>query len=136
MELLAEVWTELLEIVQGFSTPVKIGWPVLILWVMVQIAWYRYGRSAPKVVPRAMPASRRPTPRPSTGSKPIPALRAGASPEFLAALGLDQPAQPETPVATPGLTDLSTGSSLTSSKERSAYGARRDGDEPSGSVYR
>ena len=36
---------ELLDILDAFSMPLKVGWVVWIAWGIGQIFWYRYERS-------------------------------------------------------------------------------------------
>jgi hypothetical protein len=148
MELLTEVWAGLAEIWEGLSTPVRLGWPMLLVWVLVQILWFRLARVSPHVLARSVSAPQhdlerarnrdrdrersRSTVKPAARPR-VPALRtAGGSPDFLAALGLDQPAQPELSPISSGLTDLNA----QSGDERSAYTGRRSDDPPTGSTYR
>jgi hypothetical protein len=58
---------ELLTVVRDVSPFLKIGWAGWLLWAVVQIAWYRFGRRAPSPVVRAWlpppPAVREPRAR-------------------------------------------------------------------------
>jgi hypothetical protein len=89
MELFNELSSELFEIVGGLSLTVKVGWPLLMLWLGLQIVWFRVARVVPKVTPRHMPA---PAPAPVRRNKPASGVsaafagRGAGSPDFIAAL--------------------------------------------------
>jgi hypothetical protein len=38
---------EFIHLVNDISTPVKLGWAVVLVWGTVQIMWYRHGRIVP-----------------------------------------------------------------------------------------
>ena len=99
MNLFAEMSSELLELVNGLSLPVKVGWPVFVLWCVAQIVWFRRARIVPLPPPAPRTSTLRTTnKRTSSPRTAAPSLRAGGSPEFLAALGLD----PKSDVSTNG----------------------------------
>ena len=91
-----------LNVLNGLSMPVKIGWLVWFVWSLVQIEWYLRVRSA---TPAVKPKNQRVRTNVMSPKRPAPAAmaqasskrshyspyRSGGSPEFLAALGLDEP---------------------------------------------
>jgi hypothetical protein len=89
MELFNHLSSELVEILAGLSLPVKVGWPVFVLWAIGQTVWFRWAREASASVTRAV-AAPAPSPRrtrPASGIKPpVTPSRAAGSPEFIAAL--------------------------------------------------
>lgn len=50
---------ELLDILDAFSTPLKVAWVVWLAWGIAQIFWYRYERR-PRTVKRAAAPARKP----------------------------------------------------------------------------
>ena len=66
--------TELIDVLDAFSTPLKIGWVVWLGWGVGQVVWYRHERrsaAAPKAAPaKSVPpsvlkrAARKPAPEP------------------------------------------------------------------------
>ena len=38
---------ELIQLINDISTPVKLGWVVVLVWGAVQVMWYRVGRIVP-----------------------------------------------------------------------------------------
>jgi hypothetical protein len=70
------------------SPELTAAWVVFAMWCVVQFGWYRRVRVAPA------PPQRRPdsTPRPAVAKRTMSALPTGGSPEFLAELGLSEPA--------------------------------------------
>jgi hypothetical protein len=49
--------TDLISVVHQISSPVMVAWAVWLGWTLVQVAWYRYGRTT---APAEEPMSRRP----------------------------------------------------------------------------
>ena len=89
---------QLLLLVSDISTPIKIAWGVGLVWSVVQVLWFRLGRSS---TPPPAPAPLRAVVRkPSAGvrpARPVSSSLRGGSPEFLAALGLQKPAEEAAP---------------------------------------
>ena len=83
--------TDMLMVVTGLSTPVKIAWVDWMMWGVGQLLWYRRSRNyaPPAYVPPPPP----PRLQSSAARRPVavPVPRAG-SPEFLAALEEEQQA--------------------------------------------
>ncbi len=89
-----------LNVLNGLSMPVKIGWVVWFVWSLVQIEWYLRARAAASSLKARNPLVRTNVMRPKVPAPPTISqssgkrshyspYRSGGSPEFLAALGLD-----------------------------------------------
>lgn len=59
----------------GFSTPVKAGWALWLIWGAGQLAWHRYGRVASQTQPEAPAVS---PPRPQSVTIPPPGNTTGS----------------------------------------------------------
>jgi hypothetical protein len=65
---------ELLDILDAFTTPLKVAWIVWIAWGVGQIFWYRYERK-PQVAGRTAAPARKPfVSRPSLPERPMTRL--------------------------------------------------------------
>ena len=91
---------QLLLLVSDISTPIKIAWGVCVVWSVVQVVWFRRGRRA---IPPPAPAPLRAVVRKPSAvvrpARPVSSSLRGGSPEFLAALGLQEPAQEPAPTS-------------------------------------
>jgi hypothetical protein len=76
-------------VVQVLSPQLTAAWVIFAVWCGVQLEWYRRVRVAapPSPTRRTDSARRVPVAKPTVSALPI-----GGSPEFLAALGLDDSA--------------------------------------------
>ncbi len=97
-----------LNVLNGLSMPVKIGWVVFFVWVLVQIEWYLRARTAALPVKSKDQRVRTNVMSPKRLAPPAIAetsgkrshyspSRSGGSPEFFAALGLDEPERSPAP---------------------------------------
>ena len=65
---------ELLDILNAFSTPLKVGWVVWAAWGIGQVLWYRHERRA-KTTNRAHAPARKPfVSKPSLPDRPVTRL--------------------------------------------------------------
>jgi len=80
------------------SPQLTVAWVVFAIWCLVQFGWYRRVRVAPAPPPLRRPDS---TPRVAVARRTMSALPTGGSPEFLAELGLSEPAAPTSPSPSP-----------------------------------
>ena len=66
---------ELLDILDAFSMPLKVGWVVWIAWGIGQIFWYRYERRPQATRAQAAVAARKPfVSKPSLPERPMTRL--------------------------------------------------------------
>jgi len=66
---------ELLDILDAFSIPLKVGWVVWIAWGIGQIFWYRYERRPQATRAQAAVAARKPfVSKPSLPERPMTRL--------------------------------------------------------------
>jgi hypothetical protein len=61
---------ELLDILDAFSTPLKVAWVVWLAWGVAQVFWYRYERKSQKGSRAAAPARKPFVSRPSMPDRP------------------------------------------------------------------
>jgi hypothetical protein len=80
------------------SPELTVAWVVFAMWCLVQLGWYRRVRVAPAPAPPRRPDS---SPRLAVNKRPMSALPTGGSPEFLAELGLTEPAAQTSPSPQP-----------------------------------
>jgi hypothetical protein len=67
--------TEALDVLNAFSTPLKVAWVVWLAWGVGQVFWYQRDRVA--VAPPPLPL---PRPRPRRPVRPVEARAAEAAP--------------------------------------------------------
>ncbi len=82
-------------VMDTLSPALTVAWALVAVWCLVQFGWYRRVRvEAAAPPPRHTQSSR----RVAVAKRTVSALPTGGSPEFLAELGLSEPALPA-PVA-------------------------------------
>ncbi len=61
---------ELLDILDAFSTPLKVGWVVWLAWGVAQVFWYRYERRQRSATRAAAPVRKPFVSKPSMPERP------------------------------------------------------------------
>jgi len=101
---------ELIDVMDAFSTPLKVAWAVWLTWGVAQVYWYRQERT-PAPLPRTSrpvtPAESRPSVPPPVVSKapPVPEPEPIPAPEAVESEGTGDQAPGEFEAASPGAGD-------------------------------
>jgi len=76
---------ELIDVMDAFSTPLKLAWGVWLTWGVAQIFWYRHERQASARPARPSPPARAvAAPRASAAARPATGTRTPPAPEPIA----------------------------------------------------
>jgi len=65
---------ELLDILDAFTTPLKVAWVVWLAWGVAQVFWYRYERKSQKASRAASPVRKPFVSKPSLPERPMTRL--------------------------------------------------------------
>ena len=77
---------EFLSLLDNFSTIVKVGWIGFVVWLALQVAWFRHAFRPVEVTPK--PRTRSSGRSSKSAVRRRSTFRATGSPEFLAGLGM------------------------------------------------
>jgi len=100
---------ELMDILDAFSNPLKIGWVVWVAWGIGQVFWYRQERK-PQWAPKSavVPSARKPVAVKKAAPAPAPVVQRFVTPEPVFAPSPPPPVVMDTPAFDPSTAVVET----------------------------